>query len=270
MRTLPSLRVTPPAALQAPHVRDDLRDGAEVLGWYLRIEGDGMKCPGQRGVGDEGDAGLLGSAADARGNVVDTLGHDAGSGLRPAFVGEGDGVVGGVGNHDGGARDSGHHAAPGTRHAKLAKSRLDPGIAVGFAAFLAQVFAAHLETLIEAPAHPTDVKNGDAGLAADDNQKDMCEFLAEATEQDLRRPENGDREDVQDRYYFATPYHSWHGSPSTQDSNIPLIVAHAGKGTAELGVAVRSYLKDEGRAEDIGGMLVGLRAKGARVAGEVQ
>lgn len=30
---------------------------------------------------------------------------------------------------------------------------------------------------------------------------------------------------IQDRYYFANRYRSWHGSPSAQDSRIPLIVA---------------------------------------------
>ncbi len=30
---------------------------------------------------------------------------------------------------------------------------------------------------------------------------------------------------IQDRYYFSAPYHSWHGSASSQDSHIPLILA---------------------------------------------
>lgn len=30
---------------------------------------------------------------------------------------------------------------------------------------------------------------------------------------------------IQERYYFSAPYHSWHGSASIQDSHIPLIVA---------------------------------------------
>jgi type I phosphodiesterase/nucleotide pyrophosphatase len=30
---------------------------------------------------------------------------------------------------------------------------------------------------------------------------------------------------IEKRYYFSTPYHSWHGSASLQDSHIPLIVA---------------------------------------------
>ena len=43
---------------------------------------------------------------------------------------------------------------------------------------------------------------------------------------------NGDRERPEDRYYFAKPFRSWHGSPSRQDSEVPLIVAHP-KRTAE-------------------------------------
>ncbi len=39
---------------------------------------------------------------------------------------------------------------------------------------------------------------------------------------------------IQDRYYFSGPYRSWHGSPSEQDSHIPLILACPGKEGAEL------------------------------------
>ncbi|MDB4987618.1 MAG: phosphodiesterase [Myxococcaceae bacterium] len=70
---------------------------------------------------------------------------------------------------------------------------------------------------------------------------------------------NGDRERAQDRYYFAAPYHSWHGSPSVQDSRIPLIVAHANKSTEELRELVRSYLGEEPHAKEVGTLLVGLR-----------
>lgn len=70
---------------------------------------------------------------------------------------------------------------------------------------------------------------------------------------------NGDRDRVEDRYYIATPYHSWHGSPSEQDSRIPLIVAHPGKSAAELQTTVRSLLGPAPRAQDIGALLIGLR-----------
>ena len=70
---------------------------------------------------------------------------------------------------------------------------------------------------------------------------------------------NGDRDRPEDRFYFATPYHSWHGSPSQQDSRIPLVVAHAKQSTAALQATVRSYLGQNPRAQAIGALLVGLR-----------
>jgi hypothetical protein len=33
---------------------------------------------------------------------------------------------------------------------------------------------------------------------------------------------------IEDRYYFSGPYHSWHGSPTAQDSHVPFIIAHLG------------------------------------------
>ncbi len=71
---------------------------------------------------------------------------------------------------------------------------------------------------------------------------------------------NGDRSQVQDRYYFASLYHSWHGSPSKEDSRIPLIVAHPKRTSAELKATVRSFLGAHARAQDVGALLVGLRA----------
>ena len=37
---------------------------------------------------------------------------------------------------------------------------------------------------------------------------------------------DGDRDTPEERYYFAAPFRSWHGSPSKQDSEVPLIVAN--------------------------------------------
>lgn len=38
---------------------------------------------------------------------------------------------------------------------------------------------------------------------------------------------------IQERFYFSGRYHSWHGSPTAQDSRIPLLLAHTGRsGTA--------------------------------------
>jgi hypothetical protein len=72
---------------------------------------------------------------------------------------------------------------------------------------------------------------------------------------------NGDRERPEDRYYFATPYHSWHGSPSREDSRIPLIVAHPKKSTAQLKALVSAQLGAQPRAQDVGRLLLGLRSR---------
>jgi hypothetical protein len=55
---------------------------------------------------------------------------------------------------------------------------------------------------------------------------------------------NGDRERPEDRYYFAGPDHSWHGSPSRRDSEIPLIVANRRHTAAAIGAWVRPILGD--------------------------
>lgn len=50
---------------------------------------------------------------------------------------------------------------------------------------------------------------------------------------------NGDEARPEDRYYFSGLYHSWHGSPSRVDSEIPLVVAHARKTAEEVRAHVR-------------------------------
>lgn len=49
---------------------------------------------------------------------------------------------------------------------------------------------------------------------------------------------NGDEARVEDRYYFAGLYRSWHGSPSRQDAEVPFIVAHPTRSRAELKAVV--------------------------------
>lgn len=44
---------------------------------------------------------------------------------------------------------------------------------------------------------------------------------------------------VEDRYYFSSGYHSWHGSPTPQDSEIPLLVAHPGVAGGDIRARVR-------------------------------
>ncbi len=71
-----------------------------------------------------------------------------------------------------------------------------------------------------------------------------------------RSAETVDRED---RYYFASKYHSWHGSPSAQDSEIPLIVAHPQRSTAELGRIVHKATGGRPWQQGIADLLVDLR-----------
>ena len=69
---------------------------------------------------------------------------------------------------------------------------------------------------------------------------------------------NGDEDDIANRYYFATLYRSWHGSPSRTDSEIPLIVAHPGRSAAELARRVRGALGREPRQTDIARLIEAL------------
>lgn len=73
---------------------------------------------------------------------------------------------------------------------------------------------------------------------------------------------NGNRDLPEDRYYFAAPYHSWHGSPSKRDSEIPLIVAHPARSERALRRIVRSALGDGGRQERLSDLLLTLRFGG--------
>lgn len=70
---------------------------------------------------------------------------------------------------------------------------------------------------------------------------------------------NGDRATPDERFYFASRYRSWHGSPSRKDSEIPLIVGHPGVSTAELGARVHRVLGAEPRQEKVTDLLLDLR-----------
>jgi len=39
---------------------------------------------------------------------------------------------------------------------------------------------------------------------------------------------------IEDRYYFSAPYHSWHGSPTKQDSHVPIVIAKKGGSGQEI------------------------------------
>ncbi|MCX5741089.1 MAG: alkaline phosphatase family protein [Proteobacteria bacterium] len=71
---------------------------------------------------------------------------------------------------------------------------------------------------------------------------------------------NGDRARPEDRFYFAAPYRSWHGSPSRQDSEIPLIVASSTHTAAEIGAYVGTLLGDRPFQQRVADLLLGLRA----------
>jgi hypothetical protein len=70
---------------------------------------------------------------------------------------------------------------------------------------------------------------------------------------------NGDRERPEDRYYFAKPFRSWHGSPSRQDSEIPLIVANPRLDAASIHRWVGARLGDRPYQRKIADIVMGLR-----------
>jgi len=70
---------------------------------------------------------------------------------------------------------------------------------------------------------------------------------------------NGDREDPQGRYYFAGPYHSWHGSPSRTDSDIPLVVSRRNVPADVLAARVERVLGRERRQQKLTPLLLNLR-----------
>jgi predicted AlkP superfamily pyrophosphatase or phosphodiesterase len=70
---------------------------------------------------------------------------------------------------------------------------------------------------------------------------------------------NGDRDKPEERYYFASLYRSWHGSPSKSDSEIPLIVAHPKKTTDSLRAVVTPILGDEPYQQKLTDLMLALR-----------
>ena len=47
---------------------------------------------------------------------------------------------------------------------------------------------------------------------------------------------------IEERFYFSGPYHSWHGSPSEQDSHIPFIIARQGDTGQRLQALVQAVV----------------------------
>jgi hypothetical protein len=70
---------------------------------------------------------------------------------------------------------------------------------------------------------------------------------------------NGDRDIPDERYYFASPYRSWHGSPSRQDSEIPLIVANQRYTSEQIQTRVAAVLGPAPRQQKVADVLYELR-----------
>ncbi len=71
---------------------------------------------------------------------------------------------------------------------------------------------------------------------------------------------NGDRDIPDERYYFASPYRSWHGSPSRQDSEIPLIVANQRYTSDQIQTRVATILGPTPRQQKVADVLYDLRS----------
>ena len=72
-------------------------------------------------------------------------------------------------------------------------------------------------------------------------------------------PHNGTRDRPEDRFYFSTEYHSWHGNPSRRDSEIPLIVAHPDCTAEQLGRLTDDTLGHKPRMHQVMQLLLTLR-----------
>lgn len=71
---------------------------------------------------------------------------------------------------------------------------------------------------------------------------------------------NGNRDIPDERYYFASPYRSWHGSPSRQDSEIPFIVANQKLEARKIRERVAAVLGPAPRQQKVAEVLLDLRA----------
>lgn len=70
---------------------------------------------------------------------------------------------------------------------------------------------------------------------------------------------NGDRPTPAERYYFASRYRSWHGSPSRKDTEIPLIVAHPRASAQTIAATVGRALGPRPAQQRLTDVLLGLR-----------
>jgi hypothetical protein len=78
---------------------------------------------------------------------------------------------------------------------------------------------------------------------------------------------SGDRETPEERYYFASRYRSWHGSPGRNDSEIPLIVANPTLTTSALQALVQRTLGTRPSQQKLTDLLLLLRTGDAADGG---
>jgi predicted AlkP superfamily pyrophosphatase or phosphodiesterase len=71
---------------------------------------------------------------------------------------------------------------------------------------------------------------------------------------------NGDRDIPDERYYFASAYRSWHGSPSRKDSEIPFIVANPKLGSEPIHQRISALLGPQPRQQKVADVLLDLRS----------
>jgi hypothetical protein len=64
---------------------------------------------------------------------------------------------------------------------------------------------------------------------------------------------------IDDPYYFAGQYHSWHGSPSRMDSEVPFIVSRAHADAAKIGALVRALIGEHPRLQKVSDVILRLR-----------
>lgn len=70
---------------------------------------------------------------------------------------------------------------------------------------------------------------------------------------------NGEKETPEERYYFADPYCSWHGSPSRRDSELPFIVAHRHKSAKAIKTILDRQLGEHVFPDSVANVLLKLR-----------
>jgi hypothetical protein len=71
---------------------------------------------------------------------------------------------------------------------------------------------------------------------------------------------SGTQRPVEDRYYFSSEYRSWHGSPTAQDSRIPLVVARRGMQAARIEEIVRGSVGESPTQLDVMQLILDLLA----------